>query len=58
MTKREINETISAVNAVLAVARDNVRENDWSQALVQLDGANQLTLLAKVRVEQYIEEKA
>jgi hypothetical protein len=53
MTKREINETISNINGVLAVARYAVQHNDFEQAIAQLEGANILVLLAKVRVEEY-----
>jgi hypothetical protein len=57
MTKREINETISNINGVLAIARECVKDNDFTQAIAQLEGANLLVLLAKVRVEAYAEEK-
>lgn len=58
MTKREINEAISATNGTLALARWHVQHNEWPQAKAQLEAANVTVLLAKVRVEQYAEEKS
>ena len=57
MTKREINETISAANSALALARWHVRYNEWEKALAQFDAANIAVLLAKGRTDVYANEQ-